>query len=63
MVTMQKKTSVLSIYLYMYLWLCAYLCIAVVLKLLSDKGVKSIPVRTGQVATYCPKVAKYEGLA
>lgn len=41
---------------------CIYLSTAVVFKLLSDEGVKSIPVRTGQVAAYCPQVAKYEGL-
>lgn len=31
-----------------------YLSIAVLCKLLSKECVKSIPVRTGQVATYCP---------
>lgn len=32
------------------LWVCVYLSIAVVFKLLPDEGVKSIPVRTTHVA-------------
>lgn len=48
--------------LYVSVGVCIYLSIAVVFKLLSDKSVKSIPVRAGQVAAYCPQVAEYKGL-
>lgn len=42
--------------------ICLYRCILVVFKLLPDKGVKSPPVRTGQVASDCPQVAEYKGV-
>lgn len=49
------RTPVMQfIYSCMYLWVwcgCEYLSNVVICKLLSDKAVKSIAVRTGQVAT------------